>query len=345
MNKLFTVLLAVFMAFFSTALSETVSYIDNGLWITVPDGWQDSGGWWTNDTEMVNFSTMDIYTILPTGSDIKDYDKQDIIDQLFLGMDIDAKSYQKIKTQRDWGAGAAKVEMETYPYSMEIGMILVDTALCTIMYAETAQSSLSDEGITKAFKWISNEAPEGFEQDDSRKNTITAEGYYLYKIPAVVNLSENDFNIVYLDMPSDTLSVTRSGYSYSQINSLLKFGESTEMIIWKIGEDGLNGEGATVKIRIKQNKYPDMDFRDPDIASIFMASLANQLSVDGHYEMETYNGIPYGSFQSIVSQHEIRYATIINGSIIYVFESSEQEFTASDKDMLYKVLNSISLVE
>ena len=171
------------------------------------------------------------------------------------------------------------------------------------------------------------------------RNMETEHGYYLYKIPLLVDLSEDDFNIVYAGMDEHSKSVERCPYSFAQIRLLLTLGYPPEMLIWRIGENGLARQAARIDIRIKEKKFEGL----PE--SVVLASVVPAMARNGAYQMETVHGIRYAVFEYIAAENEIRYAAVMDGRMVYICLSSPEPLTQADYGMLNTVLNHISIVK
>lgn len=148
-------------------------------------------------------------------------------------------------------------------------------------------------------------------------------------------------------MPYDSLSVQRSGYAYNLIDSALKMGEGTDMMIWRLNENGLTGENAMVYIRAKEKKYDaSEDFRSYSPADLKAVAdaFAEVMSATGTYDIKEINGIPYIVFP-FAGDNQLRGMTVINGGYVYIYVKKTEPLTTADEAFLYTVLEHITVAD
>ncbi len=233
-------------------------------------------------------------------------------------------------------------------YEYRFVMALNGTKLLVAAMTDSTSGKYPDDAACRSImNALSVQAQENAQTNTQAKNYLTDRGFYLQNGPLLVDLSENEYNIVYQDMPYDSLSVQRSGYAYDLIDSALRMGEGTDMMIWRLNENGLTGENAMVYIRAKEKKYDASDdsrrFSPADLKALADA-IAEVMSASGTYDIQEINGIPYIVFP-FTGDNQLRSAAVINGGYVYIYVKKTNPLTAADVDFLYTVLEHITVAD
>lgn len=336
LSGMFTIVLLV--AFSTSAVCDASHDLGSGVSIDLPNGWTESSGTWINgDSEMLMPFVLDIKSL---GKDPATMDMDNLLATMAQSFGaIGTTEVQDEETTNGFQVKSMKTTLQGNP--LEVALMWNDSIVCVLAYVRA--SSLNNRNVMEFVKGIRYT---GVSVPNDTGNYVDSEGYYLYKTPIRIRLTENDYNIAYLGMPENSPSVIRSGYSYGQIDAVLSFGEKTDMIIWRIGEDGLANRAANVRIRIKDQKYDGIDMRSlpEDQTKLLWDAIVTSMSRDGSYRTETINGIPYAYFD-FMTENQIRYVTIVNGDIIYIYLITTDKPTEEDMDLLRTVLESLSIAE
>ena len=341
MAKRAILVLAALLLFISAAQAEKSMDLGNGLLVTYPDEWEASNYTWTKGNEMLLLFPADLRS---SALDLDSMDKHELLAQFGKQLMItDMEDFQSYYPLNGFFVATAEASLQNNP--CQIAMLLQDRSLCILVYFHLGdkreESDLLD--FVDWFSYMDSETAE-----TPAKTEIRKEGnrYYLDKVPLILELSEDEYDIVYSGMPRNAESVLRSKYSYDQINGILSAGIGTDMMIWQNGTDGLAQKAPTVSIRIKDGKYDGIDFRamNDSAKKEICDALVPSMAQDGQYRMETINGIPYAAFK-YATGNEFRYATILNGDMIYVYLKSPAELKEEDQPLLRTVLENLRVSE
>ena len=345
MAKRAILILAALLMVFTGAAAEKATNLNNGLMLTCPDDWEINNFTWTKGDEMLLVYPADLTA---AAVDISAVDKHDLLTSFGSQFRIsDLDDFQSYYPLNGFYVTTAAGTMESVP--CQIALLLNETSLCVLAYFDLSGGG-SQRDILDFVDWFSPAAggAAGGTAASETAAQIRKEGnrYYLDKVPLTLDLSEDEFDIVYLGITEDSESVRRSPYSLEQINAVLSAGITTDMVIWRTGTDGLPDRAPSVRIRIKDQKYEGIDFRVLSESALKETcdALFVSMAQDGQYQMETVNGIPYARFR-FNAGNEIRYATILNGDIIYVFLKYPDGLTEDSEAMLRTVLENLKTVE
>lgn len=158
----------------------------------------------------------------------------------------------------------------------------------------------------------------------------TVNGYTLKNGPMMLSLSEDEWNILYKDMPSDARSLQRLGYTVGNANSLVS-QKSAEIVLIPLNPS----DNTHIYIKLKDKKYSHYSENEK---AIFLIGNARQFSSE--YTIAYVNGTTYYAYEAFNNQY--RYSTIVNGDMIYIILDKDDTITSADKELLYKVIESIS---
>lgn len=346
--------LIILLLLFSTASADTVYDIGHGYWLSLPNASMSSSGWYTYDGVKFTITTIDL---TESGLSQEQIDKK--ISQFENGglYEFCVALYKDVRNYQDEsilsGIPCSSFDILQQNAECKCALMINGTNICLVLMTDAHTSKIPDDNsyrnILNAFSITQPDIYDSFASESIPQNHLTNDGYYLSRGPLLINLTEQDYNIVYQNMPNDCLSVQRSGYKYGQIDTYLKAGEGTDMIIWRLNENGLVGHDASIHIRIKDKKY-DSSYDARWMSRYELEELgvyfANGLSKTGEYNIKTVNGIPYIIFQTNSRvMEEIRGATIIHGSFVYVFINRDTPLTLEDEEFFNTVLESISIVD
>ena len=328
------------------AKADKLFQMGKGFEIKLSDEWEQQRNTLTNGSEDIIYA---LYDMSALGVDLDSVDYTSFVKELLESLEFKAENYRTYDPLNGFHTTIMDVEMPMGITIKAQGAALVKHSyICIILYySVNADDILTEDDIIDLVYCISfNESNDSIMESSS--NIQTENGVLLAKTPLLVELDEDEYNYVYLGMSEDSKTLKRISYSNDQIKEILTFGESTDMIIWRIGTDGLvQNRAPNVKIRIKENRVQDnIDIRNVDQAEqkSIWDELVSDFRPDGKYMTETINGIPYASF-TFPMGFQKRYMTIISGDLIYVYLESPDELTEDDLDFLHAVLESITAPE
>lgn len=157
-----------------------------------------------------------------------------------------------------------------------------------------------------------------------------------------VTLDESKYNILVPGMQISEAAVIRSGIGADMFESYMSINNKA-LMMFDIKER-LPAE-FDISIRIKDKKYADIDLRKCSASEATM--MLNQIytsfeSTASNKEIVTINGVPYLKF-TWMDKSELRYATIINGDMIYIWATRDNSMvTADDTALLLQVVESVA---
>ncbi len=98
-----------------------------------------------------------------------------------------------------------------------------------------------------------------------------------------------------------------------------------------------------IYIRVKEKEYGDITLAQLDQENFdFMADGVTQSFGVDEYEMVEGNGLKFFAFENDLTENECRYATIIDGHMVYVFaQTGDKKLTDNQRKILEKIALSI----
>lgn len=349
---LWIILCIVSVSLICTAEADTVYDLKNGFTITLPEGWQTDSRTWTNGNVGMTLLT---FSLPPEYFDLPSEDLHSFCVKVAEGMDYNVNSFQSYDPLNGFFVAIMDVTVTGMNIDSKLAMIISPNSMCVMDYAfDDPSIPVQEDDLIDMIYLMSYSEPSELTAMETSGNRKVDEGIFLEKVPLLVRMNEEDYNMVYLGMPKDSVSVLRSGHDFEMIKTILAAGETTDMIIWRVGEDGLIlNKSPHVKIRIKDQRFEgredfDLRFLRKDLRkSLLWDAVIPTMTVDGKYETETVNDIPYARFEFTAQKihYEIRYMTAIRGDLIYVMLSSADPITESDETLLRTVLESIFVAE
>lgn len=181
-----------------------------------------------------------------------------------------------------------------------------------------------------------------YEPDLSTGNSMRE--YALQDGPFTVTLDESKHNILVSGMQTSEAAVIRSGIDANTFESYMSIQNRSLMMF------GINERVPAefdISIRIKDKKYEDVDLRK--CSTVEAAMILNELYTDfassaftiSNKEIVTINGVPYLKFMWMDGS-ELRYATIVNSDMIYIWATRDNDtVTDDDSALLLQVVESI----
>lgn len=161
--------------------------------------------------------------------------------------------------------------------------------------------------------------------------------------PFSVTLDESRYNILFAGMSESEPAAVRSGFNAIDFDFYMK-PSNYALLMYDI--NARFPADFQIMIRIKDQKYPGMDTRrDPpaQTTAFFNAVYSGFPGTSGASgkEIVTVNGVPYLKF-SWMNGTELRYATVINEDMIYIWVSRRNgKVTEEDAALLREVVESI----
>jgi len=166
--------------------------------------------------------------------------------------------------------------------------------------------------------------------------------YSLKDGPFTVKLDESKYNILVSGMQTSEAAVIRSGIDADMFESYMNMTNKSLLMF------DINKQIPTefdISIRIKDEKYADVDLREctaSDATMILNNIYTGFGSTASNKEIVTINGVPYLKF-AWMDGSELRYATIINSDMIYIWATRDNGMvTADDTELLLQVVESIA---
>lgn len=144
-------------------------------------------------------------------------------------------------------------------------------------------------------------------------------------------------------MTKNDLSIIRSGDDAQAINDYLDINNK-DMVI--VNMDETIPAEFSISIRIKDQTYKDVDLRNCSFDTAKMAldiiySSFEDTGTATDKEIVVINNVPYLKFRWM-NNSQLRYATIINGDMIYIWASHKDSgIVDADAEMLLQVVKSI----
>ena len=172
----------------------------------------------------------------------------------------------------------------------------------------------------------------------------TAGGFRIAKVPMVVRLSEDDYNVFTQDNDPDSPSMQRCGYPVDKVN-LYTQGVGIDLLVGYKDEDFT---AFNIQIRVKDEKYPghaDWDTLDDAGIGAEMSALFMQDGSASSYDIHRTPGFAWTRFaMKIDGSNGLRFVTIKNHDIIYVHAHRyDSPLTDDDLALLETVVNAIEL--
>lgn len=167
--------------------------------------------------------------------------------------------------------------------------------------------------------------------------------YMLSAGPITVTLDENKYNIFCQGMTENDLAIIRSGEDAQAINDYLDINNK-DMVI--VNMDETIPAELSISIRIKDQTYKNVDLRDCSLANAKMAldiiySSFEDTGTATDKEFVVINNVPYLKFRWM-NNSQLRYATIVNGDMIYIWASHKDSgIVDADAELLLQVVKSI----
>lgn len=167
--------------------------------------------------------------------------------------------------------------------------------------------------------------------------------YMLSAGPITVTLDENKYNIFCQEMTENDLAIIRSGEDAQAINDYLDINNK-DMVI--VNMDETIPAELSISIRIKDQTYKNVDLRDCSLANAKMAldiiySSFEDTGTATDKEFVVINNVPYLKFRWM-NNSQLRYATIVNGDMIYIWASHKDSgIVDADAELLLQVVKSI----
>lgn len=179
-----------------------------------------------------------------------------------------------------------------------------------------------------------------YEPDPSTSSSMRE--YSLKDGPFTVKLDESKYNILVSGMQTSEAAVIRSGIDADMFESYMNMTNKSLLMF------DINKQIPTefdISIRIKDEKYADVDLREctaSDATMILNNIYTGFGSTASNKEIVTINGVPYLKF-AWMDGSELRYATIINSDMIYIWATRDNGMvTADDTELLLQVVESIA---
>ena len=165
--------------------------------------------------------------------------------------------------------------------------------------------------------------------------------YTIPEGPFTVVLDEAKYNIITSGMSADDPAVLRSGIPSGMFETYMSLS-NTSLIMTDIN-DALPAP-FEIDIRVKDGKYDDLDLREYNAvyANLMLDTIYSSFGdTASGKEIVNINGVPYLKF-SWLNGSELRYATIINGDMIYIWVNHDAgEVSDDEAALLLEVVKSV----
>lgn len=274
------------------------------------------------------------------GLEILDYD-------VFLNNSVKYIRMHECQTENDGTVSAYRMQYYTIMNHLAINFVFIST------YDEITdeEKTFMQEVVEKIIFHDGDEketADDGNSQGGSKNESglVAKEKLRTYMLPAgpiTVTLDENKYNIFCQGMTKNDLSIIRSGDDAQAINDYLDINNK-DMVI--VNMDETIPAEFSISIRIKDQTYKDVDLRNCSFDTAKMAldiiySSFEDTGTATDKEIVVINNVPYLKFRWM-NNSQLRYATIINGDMIYIWASHKDSgIVDADAEMLLQVVKSI----
>ena len=157
------------------------------------------------------------------------------------------------------------------------------------------------------------------EANASAQETAEAEGQYkISGLPGTFDVPDG-YNVYSLESGFTEEMCKAQGVGYDNMERYLEMSTIDVLIV--PADQPLNSAEVQFEIRVKDQKDYGIDnlasLNDEDLKSFANALVAGFGVSD--YEIAEENGLRYVVFSTKIMQDQVRYATIINGKMVYVF--------------------------
>lgn len=179
-------------------------------------------------------------------------------------------------------------------------------------------------------------------EDFSLVSTADANGfrsYYIKSGPIKLTLDDGNHIILTPDVSSDDPDLIQSGIDPQVFASVFPL-MNCDLYMYKNADR--YPPDFSITLRVKDGKYPGTDYRKMSQSDIQENAFATYSTFPGAYgyELVSINDIPYYKFYWNGGS-ELRYATIVNGDMIYYFASKTSgKLDASEEELLFQVIES-----
>lgn len=143
--------------------------------------------------------------------------------------------------------------------------------------------------------------------------------YLLLDGKVSIELSEDEYDVFEIDNTNNQLALERQGLPQEKVDLLMRLS-GRELRAVPVGES-LADSKTTLYVRIKPDTYPGLDnLRDlpQGLKDELAAALVSGFPKCDGYEWHSSDCADYIVFETVLTENETRYATIVDDSMIYI---------------------------